>query len=96
MMLESVERTLHEGSLAEVEQSLQSMPHWTNERFQRVLSSMVERFPQWLGRPAIDAERHALGHMEHIGALASLEARLTSVPQDQREAALHDTVAPLL
>jgi hypothetical protein len=96
MMLESVERTFQEGSLADVERTLGTMPQWTDERFRRVLSSMVERLPQWLGRPATDAERHALGNVEHIGALASLEERLTSVPPDQREAALHDTLAPLL
>lgn len=96
MMLESVERTFQEGSLAEIEETLRTMPPWTNERFQMALSSLLDHFPQWLGRSATDAERHALGHMEHIGALTSLVESLTSVPPDQREAALHEALAPLL
>jgi hypothetical protein len=96
MMLESVERLFQEGALAAVERELSAMPQWTDERFQRGLSSVLEQFPKWLGRPATDSERQALGRIEHIGALESFAERLTSVSPDQREAVLRDALSPLL
>lgn len=95
MMLESVERTFQEGSLADVEAMLSTMPRWTEERYQMNLTGVLdEDWPKWLGRGPTDSERQAVGRMEHLGALASFRERLESASPDQREVILQDALSP--
>ncbi len=96
MMLEGVEQTFREGSLTDVAHELRAMPEWTDKRFQEALSSILARFPTWLGRAATEGEKSALGRMEHIGALARFEERLMTISPELRETVVRDMLFPSL
>lgn len=85
MMLESVERTFAEGTLANIEVTLRDMPKWTELNFQKAVTTFSAEFPALVGRPASTRERQALADVEHLGTLTYLQERLRAAPIGERE-----------